>query len=89
MYLGRQICSVVVCEGGNRVERHESLTQWRRRMESTGFDSVHLGSNACKQASMLLALFAGSDGYRVEGAQICFFWEWGRAEYRRLRRRRQ
>ncbi|CAN1160840.1 DELLA protein GAI [Linum perenne] len=66
MYLGRQICNLVACEGGDRVERHETLTQWKGRMESAGFDSVHLGSNAYKQASMLLALFAGGDGYRVE-----------------------
>ncbi|XP_018505947.2 DELLA protein GAI [Pyrus x bretschneideri] len=66
VYLGRQICNVVACEGGDRVERHETLTQWRGRMDSAGFDPVHLGSNAFKQASMLLALFAGVDGYRVE-----------------------
>ncbi|CAN1122712.1 DELLA protein GAI [Linum perenne] len=66
LYLGRQICNVVACEGGDRVERHETLTQWRGRMESSGFDPVHLGSNAYKQASMLLALFAGGDGYKVE-----------------------
>ena len=35
-------------------------------MCEAGFDSVHLGSNAYKQASMLLALFAGGDGYQVE-----------------------
>lgn len=66
VYLGRQICNVVACEGQDRVERHETLTQWRGRMDSAGFDLVHLGSNAFKQASMLLALFAGGDGYRVE-----------------------
>jgi len=66
MYLGRQICNVVAYEGADRVERHETLTQWRARMGSAGFEPVHLGSNAFKQASMLLALFAGGDGYRVE-----------------------
>ncbi|KAL6959578.1 hypothetical protein U1Q18_039731 [Sarracenia purpurea var. burkii] len=66
IYLGRQICNVVACEGTDRVERHETLSQWRTRMSSAGFDPVHLGSNAFSQASMLLALFAGGDGYRVE-----------------------
>ncbi|KAI4339459.1 hypothetical protein MLD38_024402 [Melastoma candidum] len=66
VYLGRQICNIVACEGTERVERHESLIHWRSRMESAGFNPVHLGSNAFKQASMLLALFAGEDGYRVE-----------------------
>nr|AQZ26685.1 GRAS family transcription factor family protein [Fraxinus mandshurica] len=66
VYLGRQICNVVACEGPDRIERHETLSQWRGRMNSAGFDPVHLGSNAFKQACMLLALFAGGDGYRVE-----------------------
>ncbi|KAJ4850901.1 hypothetical protein Tsubulata_009459 [Turnera subulata] len=76
LYLGRQICNVVACEGGDRVERHETLTQWRTRMESAGFDPVHLGSNAFKQASMLLALFAGGDGYRVEESNGCLMLGW-------------
>ncbi|CAN1309894.1 DELLA protein GAI [Linum perenne] len=39
LYFGRQTCNVVACEGGDRLEWHES---------------------------MLLSLFAGVDGYRVE-----------------------
>ncbi|XP_023521151.1 DELLA protein GAIP-B [Cucurbita pepo subsp. pepo] len=66
MYLGKQICNVVACEGSDRVERHETLTQWRTRFCSSGFEPIHLGSNAFKQASMLLALFGSGEGYRVE-----------------------
>ncbi|KAK7290207.1 hypothetical protein RIF29_04461 [Crotalaria pallida] len=76
LYLGRQICNVVACEGVDRVERHETLSQWRVRMGSAGFDPVHLGSNAFKQASMLLALFAGGDGYRVEENNGCLMLGW-------------
>ncbi|CAI9111384.1 OLC1v1011602C1 [Oldenlandia corymbosa var. corymbosa] len=76
VYLGRQICNVVACEGADRVERHETLAQWRGRMNSAGFDPVHLGSNAFKQASMLLALFAGGDGYRVEENDGCLMLGW-------------
>ncbi|KAL3527465.1 hypothetical protein ACH5RR_012121 [Cinchona calisaya] len=76
VYLGRQICNVVACEGADRVERHETLTQWRGRMNSAGFYPVHLGSNAFKQASMLLALFAGGDGYRVEENDGCLMLGW-------------
>ncbi|KAF6144585.1 hypothetical protein GIB67_006077 [Kingdonia uniflora] len=75
-YLGRQICNVVACEGVDRVERHETLTQWRTRLESFGFSPVHLGSNAFKQASMLLALFGGGDGYRVEENSGCLMLGW-------------
>ncbi|ESQ41741.1 hypothetical protein EUTSA_v100155351mg, partial [Eutrema salsugineum] len=66
VYLGRQILNVVAAEGVERVERHETLAQWRKRMGSAGFNPVNLGSDAFKQASLLLALFAGGDGYRVE-----------------------
>ncbi|GMN38505.1 hypothetical protein TIFTF001_007743 [Ficus carica] len=66
MYLGKQIGNVVAAEGLDRVERHETLGQWRARMERAGFEPAHLGSNAFKQASMLLALYAGGDGYGVE-----------------------
>jgi DELLA protein len=76
VYLGRQICNVVACEGLERVERHETLSQWRNRLDSSGFESVHLGSNAYKQASMLLALFAGGDGYRVEENNGCLMLGW-------------
>ncbi|KAA8532555.1 hypothetical protein F0562_032629 [Nyssa sinensis] len=51
VYLGKQICNVVACEGPDRVERHETLSQWRTRFGSAGFEPVHLGSNAFKQAS--------------------------------------
>ncbi|OAY29258.1 DELLA protein GAIP-B [Manihot esculenta] len=76
VYLGKQICNVVACEGVDRIERHETLTQWRTRLGSSGFVPVHLGSNAFKQASMLLALFAGGDGYRVEENNGCLMLGW-------------
>ncbi|KAL8549650.1 hypothetical protein ACS0TY_008481 [Phlomoides rotata] len=76
VYLGRQICNVVACEGVDRVERHETLAQWRTRFNASGFRAAHLGSNAYKQASMLLALFAGGDGYRVDENNGCLMLGW-------------
>ncbi|KAK1302706.1 DELLA protein GAI [Acorus calamus] len=76
VYLGQQIYNVVACEGADRVERHETLMQWRDRLGSAGYAPVHLGSNAFKQASMLLALFAGGDGYRVEENDGCLMLGW-------------
>ncbi|XP_074570258.1 DELLA protein DWARF8-like [Curcuma longa] len=75
-YLGRQICNVVASEGTDRTERHETLGRWRGRMAQAGFEPVHLGSNAFKQASMLLALYAGGDGFRVEEADGCLTLGW-------------
>jgi DELLA protein len=68
IYLQREICNVVCCEGPARVERHEPLVKWRERLGKTGFRPLHLGSNAFKQASMLLTLFS-AEGYCVEENQ--------------------
>lgn len=76
LYLGGQIWNVVACEGADRVERHETLSQWKNRLGSLGFEPVHLGSNAYKQAGMLLALFDGGDGYRVEESNGCLMLGW-------------
>ncbi|KAF8407625.1 hypothetical protein HHK36_006758 [Tetracentron sinense] len=76
MYLGRQICNVVACEGADRVERHETLGQWQARMGSAGFAPVQLGSNAFEQGRMLLALFAGGDDYNVEENNKCIMLGW-------------
>lgn len=76
VYLGKQICNLVACEGPVRVERHETLSQWANRFGSSGFSPAHLGSNAFKQASMLLALFNGGEGYRVEENNGCLMLGW-------------
>ncbi|CAN8266912.1 unnamed protein product [Cochlearia groenlandica] len=76
VYLGKQICNLVACEGSDRVERHETLNQWSNRFGSSGFTPAHLGSNAFKQASMLLALFNGGEGYRVEENNGCLMLGW-------------
>ncbi|KAL7610427.1 hypothetical protein Lser_V15G11664 [Lactuca serriola] len=76
MYLGKQICNVVACEGEDRVERHETLIQWKTRFESAGFQAVHFGSNAFRQASMLLAIFAGCIGYKVQENNGCLMLGW-------------
>uniref|UniRef100_A0A1J3FX69 DELLA protein n=1 Tax=Noccaea caerulescens TaxID=107243 RepID=A0A1J3FX69_NOCCA len=76
LYLGRQILNLVACEGEDRVERHETLVQWRNRFGLAGFKPVNIGSNAYKQASMLLALNAGADGYNVEENEGCLLLGW-------------
>ncbi|CAN6875739.1 unnamed protein product [Brassica oleracea] len=76
VYLGKQICNLVACEGPDRVERHETLSQWSNRFGSSGFVPAHLGSNAFKQASTLLALFNRGEGYRVEENNGCLMLSW-------------
>ncbi|CAJ2677619.1 unnamed protein product [Trifolium pratense] len=75
VYLGKQICNVVACEGTDRVERHETLNQWRNRFGWAGFSPVHLGSNVLMRASLLLSLFGG-EGYKVEENDGCLMHGW-------------
>ncbi|KAH7572344.1 hypothetical protein JRO89_XS04G0240800 [Xanthoceras sorbifolium] len=65
IYIQREIVNVVCYEGSARVERHEPLAKWRSRLRGAGFRPLHLGSNAFRQASMLLTLFS-AEGYSVE-----------------------
>ncbi|KAI7988663.1 DELLA protein GAI1 [Camellia lanceoleosa] len=75
MYIEREISNVVCCEGLARVERHEPLAKWRARLGEAGFRPLHLGSNAFKQASMLLTLFS-AQGYHVEENEGCLTLGW-------------
>ncbi|CAN1216525.1 Protein SLENDER RICE1-LIKE 1 [Linum perenne] len=75
MYIQREICNVVSCEGSARLERHEPLSKWRERLNGAGFSPLHLGSNAFKQASMLLTLFS-AEGYSVEETDGCLTLGW-------------
>ncbi|KAJ0977824.1 hypothetical protein J5N97_013298 [Dioscorea zingiberensis] len=75
VYLQREIRDIVCCEGPDRAERHEPLMRWRARMIRAGLRPVHLGSNAFKQARMLLTLFSG-EGYCVEEVDGCLTLGW-------------
>ncbi|PON46844.1 DELLA transcription factor [Trema orientale] len=75
MYIQREICNVVCCEGSARFERHEPLAKWTNRLVQAGFKPLHLGSNAFKQASMLLTLFS-AEGYCVEEKEGCLTLGW-------------
>lgn len=75
LYLQREIRNVVCCEGPGRIERHEPLEKWRERLIRAGFKPLQLGSNAYKQASMLLTLFS-AEGYSVEEKEGCLTLGW-------------
>ncbi|MCL7022245.1 hypothetical protein MKW94_015520 [Papaver nudicaule] len=75
MYIQKEISNVLSCEGLSRVERHEPLFKWRNRLAEAGFRPLHLGSNAFKQATMLLTLFS-AEGYLVEENDGCLTLGW-------------
>ncbi|KAL8217513.1 hypothetical protein R6Q57_020886 [Mikania cordata] len=39
-YFAEEIKNIVSCEGPNRMERHERMDQWRRRMSRAGFQAA-------------------------------------------------
>ncbi|CAK9260175.1 unnamed protein product [Sphagnum jensenii] len=61
---GQEIKNIVACEGVERVERHEKLEKWRKRMENAGFEALPLSYPAIVQAERLLHSYA-CDGYRL------------------------
>lgn len=75
IYIQREIANVVSCEGSARVERHEPLGKWRTRLSGAGFRPLPMGSNAFKQASMLLTLFS-AEGFSVEENEGCLTLGW-------------
>ncbi|XWS17192.1 hypothetical protein CRYUN_Cryun33cG0047200 [Craigia yunnanensis] len=75
IYIQREIANVVSCEGSARVERHEPLAKWRTQLSGAGFRPLNLGSNAFKQASMLLTLFS-AEGYSIEENEGCLTLGW-------------
>ncbi|KAL4283658.1 hypothetical protein GQ457_16G004080 [Hibiscus cannabinus] len=75
IYIQREIGNVVSCEGSARAERHEPLAKWRKRLTGARFRPLPLGSNAFKQASMLLGLFS-AEGFSVEENEGCLTLGW-------------
>lgn len=63
-FAGQKIRNIIACEGPARVERHESMSSWARRMEAAGFRSVPIGTRAISQAKLLLTLYYHS-GYTL------------------------
>ncbi|KAJ7524967.1 hypothetical protein O6H91_17G030100 [Diphasiastrum complanatum] len=67
---GQEIKNIIACEGLDRVERHERLDSWRKRMECAGFVPLLLSSTTMVQAERLLNSYA-CDGYRLMEDRGC------------------
>lgn len=71
IYIQKEICKVVC-----NVEMHETLGKWKEMMNKNGFGPLNMGSNAYKQASMLLKVFSVQGGYSVEESEGCLKLGW-------------
>ncbi|KAL6193202.1 hypothetical protein ACLB2K_034286 [Fragaria x ananassa] len=72
-YFGEEIKNIVSCEGPARVERHERIDQWRRRMRRAGFQPAPL--KTITQATKWLEKNA-SEGYTIVEDKGCFVLGW-------------
>ncbi|GFP84256.1 scarecrow-like protein 3 [Phtheirospermum japonicum] len=75
MLYGKEINSIIACEGMDRKKRHEKLEKWVRRLELAGFGKVALSYHVMLQARRLLQSY-NYDGYKVREENGCFLICW-------------
>ncbi|GMI72215.1 hypothetical protein HRI_000890800 [Hibiscus trionum] len=73
-YFAEEIKNIVSCEGPDRVERHERVDQWRRRMSRAGFQAAPL--RLLSQAKQWLGNNKVIEGYTVVEDKGCLVLGW-------------
>lgn len=73
-YFGEEIKNIVSCEGPARVERHERVDQWRRRMSRAGFQAAPIKMMA--QAKQWLGKVKACEGYNIMEEKGCLVLGW-------------
>ncbi|XP_010932712.1 GRAS family protein RAD1 [Elaeis guineensis] len=73
-YFAEEIKNIVSCEGPARVERHERVDQWRRRMSRAGFQPAPIKRMA--QAKQWLDKVRACEGYTIAEEKGCLVLGW-------------
>ncbi|XP_004515897.1 GRAS family protein RAD1-like [Cicer arietinum] len=73
-YFAEEIKNIVSCEGPLRMERHEKVDQWRRRMSRAGFQGVPI--KMMSQGKEWLVKNKVCDGYTVVEEKGCLVLGW-------------
>ncbi|KAL7222639.1 hypothetical protein ACSBR1_024355 [Camellia fascicularis] len=73
-FFAEEIKNIVSCEGPARVERHERVDQWRRRMSRAGFQPAPIKILA--QAKQWLGKIKACDGYTIVEEKGCLVLGW-------------
>ncbi|KAL8056558.1 hypothetical protein ABFX02_04G126600 [Erythranthe guttata] len=73
-YFAEEIKNIVSCEGPARVERHERVDQWRRRMSRAGFQPSPLKMLA--QTKQWLSSINACEGYTIVEEKGCLVLGW-------------
>jgi len=75
MILGEEIKNILLCEGVNRHERHETLSQWAMYMDTSGFHHVPLSFGAIREGELKLMSF-GLNGCQYQVESDCLLLGW-------------
>lgn len=73
-YFADEIKNIVSSEGPARIDRHERVDQWRRRMSRAGFQSSPI--KMITQAKQWLEKIKGFDGYTIVEEKGCLVLGW-------------
>ncbi|XP_077252663.1 GRAS family protein RAD1-like [Tasmannia lanceolata] len=73
-YFAEEIKNIISCEGSARVERHERVDQWRRRMSRAGFQPAPIKMIA--QAKQWLGKIKVCEGYTIAEEKGCLTLGW-------------
>ncbi|CAI9113038.1 OLC1v1013565C1 [Oldenlandia corymbosa var. corymbosa] len=73
-YFAEEIKNIVSCEGPARLERHERVDQWRRRMSRAGFQAAPIKMIA--QAKQWLGKITACEGYTIVEEKGCLVLGW-------------
>ncbi|KAL5543953.1 hypothetical protein UlMin_007737 [Ulmus minor] len=73
-YFAEEIKNIISCEGPARVERHERVDQWRRRMSRAGFQAAPIKMMA--QARQWLGKIKACEGYTIVEEKGCLVLGW-------------
>ncbi|KAK4285663.1 hypothetical protein QN277_002332 [Acacia crassicarpa] len=72
-YFAEEIRNIVAYEGPDRMERHESVDQWRRQLGRAGFQVMAL--KCTSQVRMMLSVY-DCDGYTPSSEKGCLLLGW-------------
>ncbi|TQD86446.1 hypothetical protein C1H46_027935 [Malus baccata] len=73
-YFAEEIKNIISCEGPARVERHERVDQWRRRMSRAGFQATPIKMLA--QSRQWLGKIKVCEGYTIMEEKGCLVLGW-------------
>lgn len=73
-YFAEEIKNIISCEGPARVERHERVDQWRRRMSRAGFQAAPIKMMA--EAKQWLCKIKACEGYTIVEEKGCLVLGW-------------